>query len=548
MVVSALLLTGALSEHSQAQSFEPVIELGSLSEADGFRLDGVAENDRSGNSVSMVGDVNGDGIDDLIIAAYTADPGNNSNAGSSYVVFGTNGERGDLTNGALALSSLDGTSGFRIDGAEADDSSGFSVSAAGDINGDGIDDLIIGAYRAGPNGFNLAGSSFVVFGTDGPRGDLVAGAFSLSTLDGTNGFRLDGAAAEDRSGNSVSSAGDINGDGIDDLIIGAYRADPGAIDQAGSSYVVFGRNSMTGSFFNATMNLGSLNGSDGFRLDGVEENDRAGSSVSSAGDVNGDGIDDLIISARIADPGGISNAGSSYVVFGRDTTAGASFEAAINLGVIDGSNGFRLDGVAESDRSGSSVSGVGDVNGDGIDDLLIGAPDADPVSSSYVVFGAQGVRDDLIEGALALASLNGTNGFRLDGGASVRSAGYSVSAGGDINSDGIDDMIIGAPDSNDDSGNTFVVFGRDGERGDLTAGALALSTLDGNNGFQINGAAVDDFSGWSVSGAGDINGDGIDDLIIGAYGASPTALYSGASFVVFGRPPSIIFSDSFEAP
>ncbi|HSH04226.1 MAG TPA: cadherin domain-containing protein, partial [Anaerolineae bacterium] len=129
-------------------------------------------------------------------------------------------------------------------------------------------------------------------------------------LNGINGFRIDGLAAYDISGRSVSSAGDINGDGIDDLIIGADGADPNG-NFSGSSYVVFG----SGGEFSSTLNLSSLNGINGFRIDGAATFDRSGFSVSSAGDINGDGIDDLIIGANGADPNG-NYSGSSYVVFG----------------------------------------------------------------------------------------------------------------------------------------------------------------------------------------------------------------------------------------
>jgi hypothetical protein len=155
-----------------------------------------------------------------------------SEAGSSYVVFGRTGG----FDAAINLSALDGSNGFRLDGATERDESGSAVAAAGDINGDGIDDLIVGAYRADPNGLTYAGSSYVVFGRTGG----FDAAVNLSTLDGSNGFRLDGVAAYDYSGLAVSAAGDINGDGIDDLIIGAYGADPNGVSNAGSSYVVFG--------------------------------------------------------------------------------------------------------------------------------------------------------------------------------------------------------------------------------------------------------------------------------------------------------------------
>ena len=143
-------------------------------------------------------------------------------------------------------------------------------------------------------------------------------ALNLSRLDGTNGFRLDGIDAFDHSGTSVAGTGDVNGDGIDDLIIGAYGADPD-----GESYVVFG----TDTGFGASLDLSALDGLNGFRLDG------SGGPVAGAGDVNGDGFDDLIVGA----PGAANGAGVTYVVFGTD----AGVAATLDLSALDGSNGFR---------------------------------------------------------------------------------------------------------------------------------------------------------------------------------------------------------------
>jgi len=136
----------------------------------------------------------------------------------------------------IRLSNLDGTNGFRLDGIDAGDQSGRSVASAGDVNGDGFDDLVIGAYDAGPDGKSGAGESYVVFGTDAG----FSASLSLAALDGSNGFRLDGIDAGDRSGFSVASAGDVNGDGFDDLVIGAYRASPDGRMEAGETYAVFG--------------------------------------------------------------------------------------------------------------------------------------------------------------------------------------------------------------------------------------------------------------------------------------------------------------------
>ena len=372
------------------------LDLSTLNGSNGFTLNGIDASDQSGYSVSGAGDINGDGIDDLIIGARLADPNGDTNAGESYVVFGQDTVNGPGFGANLDLSTLNGSNGFTLNGIDANDWSGFSVSGAGDINGDGIDDLIIGAYLADPNGDNEAGESYVVFGQDTVNGPGFGANLDLSTLNGSNGFTLNGIDANDLSGFSVSGAGDINGDGIDDLIIGAVAADPNGDSQAGESYVVFGQDTVNGPGFGANLDLSTLNGSNGFTLNGIDASDQSGYSVSGAGDINGDGIDDLIIGAYLADPNGDNEAGESYVVFGQDTVNGPGFGANLDLSTLNGSNGFTLNGIDASDWSGYSVSGAGDINGDGIDDLIIGAYRADPngdneAGESYVVFGRQGI-------------------------------------------------------------------------------------------------------------------------------------------------------------
>ena len=491
-----------------APAFGAIIQLSTLNGLTGFRLNGVAAGDISGRSVSDAGDVNGDGFDDLLIGAPAADP-SGLESGASYVIFGKAGGFAS----ALNLSTLNGANGFKISGETSRDFAGASVSGAGDVNGDGFDDVVIGAYGADFNGI-LSGSSYVVFGKAGG----FPAALSLSTLTGANGFQIDGAASPDFSGVSVSGAGDVNGDGFDDVLIGARGA-----DNNGAGYVVFGK----ADGFVSVLKLSTLDGANGFKISGEAAQDFSGTSVSGAGDINGDGFDDLFIGAPSADPNG-SASGASYVVFGK----AAGFASTLSVSTLDGANGFRINGETADDQSGRSVSGAGDVNGDGFADLLIGAladPNGSATRADYLVFGkASG-----FAAALNLSTLDGTNGFRITGGTATNQSGVSVSGAGDVNGDGFDDLLIGAPYATTNglaSGASYLVFGKTGGFG----AALNLSTLDGANGFKLSGAKAVDESGCSVSGAGDVNGDGFDDLLIGAYGADPNGESGGASYVVFG--------------
>ncbi|MEH2035253.1 beta strand repeat-containing protein [Nostoc sp.] len=508
-----------------ANSLFNFLNLSDLNDTNGFIINGIAQNDSSGISVSNGGDINGDGIDDLIIGAPSASPNGITFVGQSYVVFGG---KNLGTGGSLNLSDLNGTNGFIINGIAADDSSGRSVSNGGDINGDGIDDLIIGATGADPNGTLSAGQSYVVFGE---RNLGSSGSLNPSDLNGTNGFLINGIAVYNQSGISVSNGGDINGDGIDDLIIGAANASPNGTLSAGQSYVVFGERNLGSS---GSLNLSDLNGTNGFLINGIAAGDSSGFSVSNGGDINGDGIDDLIIGAVNASRNGITFVGQSYVVFGgRNLGTGGT----LNLSDLNGTNGFLINGIAERDYSGISVSNGGDINGDGIDDLIIGAQGVSPngivgAGQSYVVFGGRNLGSG---GSLKPSDLNGTNGFLING--IGGNSGFSVSNEGDINGDGIDDLIIGAsnanPNGNYNAGQSYVVFGG---RNLGSGGSLNISDLNGTNGFLINGIAGYDRSGFSVSNGGDINGDGIDDLIIGAPYASPNGntRSAGQSYVVFG--------------
>jgi hypothetical protein len=485
---------------ARAGSFPAVIDLSTIDGTNGFRLAGVAEFDQLGRSVAAAGDLNGDGIGDLIVGA----PG----AGSSYVVFG----RTDFPN-PFPVSGLNGNNGFRLDGGGGN---GVAVAGGGDVNGDGFADLVVGAPLDAYTGEH-AGSTYIVFGAQGS----FPASVDLALLTKPTGFRQDGGPG-DASGSAVTDAADLNNDGIADVVIGA----PFDGKHSGSAYVVFGRTAGYG----APKRLKRLSGANGFRLkDGIRKAD-AGSSVASAGDVNHDGIDDVILGA----PGEFESkkTGSTYVVFG--TTAGRPSE--IDLGGLDGNNGFRIDGVHAGDGSGFSVAGAGDVNHDGIADLIVGAPYADPNGSmsgaGFVIFG----KNPPFLATFSLASLDGTNGFRLEGVAAHDQCGYAVAAAGDINNDGIDDVIIAASTTASGGqviGSAYVVFGRSSGFRPV----VDLTSLDGTNGFRIDGNSEQHITNVNaVAGAGDVNGDGVSDVIVGLPNAGIDGPLAGTSDVIYGRP------------
>ena len=529
----------AMPVGGQAQEAPAQFELANLNGNNGFVVSGNGEDDALGRSVSEIGDINGDGLDDFVVGAPDADANGKSRAGKSYVIFG----QGDGQRAALDVTALDGSNGFVVNGVNTNDRSGTAVSGAGDVNGDGLDDLIIGAPGGG-----YAGESYVVFGSDdGFEAELNLSILRGSTTleDGTVVFNDDigfviAGKETGRLGESVSGAGDVNGDGLDDIIVGAFTASPNG-SLSGQSYVIFGQPDGLGPGL-PVLDVDRLDGNDGFAINGKTQGDRLGRSVSGAGDVNGDGFDDVIVGAEFAfsgsDLGNAGNvyAGESYVVFG-----GENFDAEIDAVDLNGSNGFAILGLDRGDRLGRSVSGAGDINGDGLDDVIVGAPGATTIDQynrtnqrageSYVLFGSRSGFD----AAISVGELDGSNGFTIEGDELAEYSGAAVSGAGDVDGDGLDDVVIGAPYANfnetlssngiEAAGESYVIFGSDSG----FDAVLETAELDGSNGFTIGGAETGDRTGGAVSGAGDINGDGLDDVLIGAnYGGVNQA------YVVFG--------------
>jgi len=307
--------------------YGPVVGTRNLSRAD-VKLIGENAVDRAGQSVAAAGDVNGDGIDDLVIGSGSNDAGG-VDAGAAYIVYGP------VTGPTLDLSLAD----VKLVGEAAGDGVGISVAGAGDVNGDGNDDVIVGAPGEDSTAFD-AGAAYVVYGGS-------SGVIDLSAAD----VKLQGEAASDSAGTAVASAGDLNGDGRADVLVGAPGADGPGTDN-GVVYVIVDPAAGTGSVTDAVA-----------RFEGEGSSNRLGSSVASAGDVNGDGDLDFAVGARMYSTPTVGLAGAAYIIYGPVS------------GTLDMTNAFdiRVVGTAFLALMGTSLSS-GDLNGDGFADVAIGAP------------------------------------------------------------------------------------------------------------------------------------------------------------------------------
>ncbi len=439
-------------------------------------LNGQSAGDQFGESVSSLGDFNGDGIDDVVVGAF-GDDNNGSDSGSAFIFFG--GKLGTFSN-------PDTEADVVLHGQSAGDGFGGDVAGAGDFSNDNKGDLIVGAAGNDNNGTS-SGAAYIFFG-----GKL--GTFNSPDTDADVVFY--GKSDFDFFGASVASAGDFNGDGLSDVVVGAFRSDSNVVD-AGSAYIFFG--GKTGVFVDPELGADAV-------IHGLDVGDQLGFSVASAGDFNNDGLDDIIVGAFDDDNNG-SSSGSAFIAFGRFSEVGD-----VQINALENGGSF-----------GVSVASAGDFNGDGLGDVIIGARLDDNAAvdggAAFIFFGGKaGESNDPDANADVVV-----NGSVIQG-----KLGGSVASAGDFNNDGKDDVVIGA-DFQDNNGNNsgavYIFFG--GRTG-------TFSDPDNQADVVILGESAPDQIGFSVASAGDFNGDGFDDVVLGAPGDGLNGAFSGTAYVVFG--------------
>lgn len=442
---------------AQNQLYPENFDLTTLNGSNGFTVPGLPNHKQFGAETQFIGDINNDGLEDIALITGTGTINGLEFAGAAYIIYGSTSPFPT----PFDVTSLDGTNGFAVEGIAEHERRGRSITGPGDINGDGIDDLIIGAS---------SGDMIVLYGST----TLPALITINYVTDGTKGFIIDAPSST-----MVASLGDVNGDNINDFITGV---------RPNKSWVIFGRSTN----YPSSIDINWLDGTKGFRTDGFEGTIPA-YKVGGAGDINNDGFNDILIGNwDSTDPA------VSYILFGK----GTAFSSLVDLEALDGTDGFSIDNNGGGFLS--FVGTLGDINDDGIDDFF---------SETNAIYGST----DPFPAHFPQSSLNGTDGFVLPG--TLTSAPI-----GDINNDGIDDFIsvYGS------GGVAYIVFGS-------TSGfpnPINDSALDGTNGFVINNLDTSNI-GRPVSGGGDINGDGITDFVLSSPYPS-ASVGTGDAYVIFG--------------
>jgi hypothetical protein len=406
----------------------------SIAQGEGTRFLGSGP-DSVGYAAHSGGDVDGDKLDDFVVCAYnTASIAGAPSAGNAYVLYGVRSASDAATawpiNAKIKTIAQDSTRGRIIDGAVALTSLGRSVAIVGDMNGDRFDDIAVSTEAWA----NFSGRAWIVWGKKRTETNT---PLYVNALDASKFVQITGEVAWSLFG-VVIAGGDINHDGFSDLLIGA----PGYSSGISRGYIVWGHNGTWPATINAT-DIGVTVG--GVKIDGKADS-QSSRSIANAGDVNRDGKTDLIIGAYYANPSGRERAGRAYIVFGKGN---GTWPTTINLDSLTAADGVIIDGAAAYDYLGCGVSGNVDVNGDNTADVIVGAHGAGPDATrydagiTYVVFGSATLPSTIDTSGSTF--FDGMKGFKLLGEKVFDWSAYSVSGTGDVNGDGIGDIIIGAP-------------------------------------------------------------------------------------------------------